>query len=211
MVTEHAIKRYLERILESREGIGELEELKLFKVITNMYKNSREFYVGNFFTQDQKFEFRLYSDNIIMVIRDNCVATMWKINEPCISDVKEINGLKMQLAVIKKEERLARKKCDKIKGAKEFLEANNLKNEELDKEVESCTDECISLDRQIKALELIIALKCYEYSYKNVLREKNNPLAFFINQQGVYNPNRVEKIASGLNKLKERGIYTSEI
>ena len=81
MITEHALDRYIERIKGNPSNIGELERLKLFKEVSYLISNAKILYKGDFFTQETKKATYYINDDIIFIVKEDDLVTLWRLKK----------------------------------------------------------------------------------------------------------------------------------
>lgn len=204
MITEHALDRYIERIKGNPSGIGRLERLELYKELSKIAGEIDVFYEGNFYGSHPVKRFMVRSD-MIFIIADHKIVTMWKATDYKRSDIANINKYKNLLdRKIKQKKKLEieNKRLDDIVN---FIVLSNLKRGLVKTmaEQEDVKIKTTILKKEITALELIITTECYNFIYKDIIKEKWEPLDFYLDCIGEYKERRIQELKDGLNYLKE--------
>lgn len=215
MITEHALNRYITRVvgISELDSVDEIERLKYFKELTYLLGNSKELYRGCFCTKNKMNDIRIDKD-IVLVMKNNTLVTLWKINND--KDlIKTINKLKLEVNNLKGKREDIAKQNIADSGAENFLKAigmeNNTYYQELLRNIENRRNLARGMRDEAEALEILISFYCYQLVYNKRYNKNKSVIAFFVSKQGTYNPTRVDKIVRGLNSLKERGIFEGEI
>lgn len=215
MITEHALNRYMSRVVGilDLDKVTEIEKLKYFKELTYILGNSKELYNGCFCTKNKISNIRIDKD-IALVVKNNTLVTLWKINNDK-ELIKKINKLKLEVNNLKSKRENVAKQNISDAGAEIFLKTMGMENntyyQELLRNIENRRDLARGMRDESEALEILISFYCYQLVYNKRYNKNKSVIAFFVSKQGTYNPTRVDKIVRGLNSLKERGIFEGEI
>lgn len=211
MVTNHAIERYIQRVMNRNNPTKEINEEDFRRAkdfLVDAVTNSKEFYKGFFCTKDRETHVNIYK-NLILIIKGGLLATVWEVSSS--KDlIKDVNRYRYALANLEKTKKDNTKRCLELKGAKEFFDKSSVVDInvkfELEKEIDKIFNEGRVLKLEIEALELLISYTCYKYTYNRSFKNKC-PISFFVGKQGNYNEKRVSRLVEGLEILKKEGVY----
>ena len=204
MITEHSLDRYIERVKGSSNGIGYLERLELYKEITKLIDiGGKPFYYGNFLGVREWTSYIVKTD-MVFVVKDSKIVTVWKNKSYLKSELTSINTYKNILEVKKKEKKILDSENTTLGRVIQFILENNLRRGLVKTmaELEEVKVKSTRLKKEIIALNLIIETESMNFLYKDCIKEKWQPLDFYISAKG-YKENNILEIKQGLEYLKE--------
>lgn len=207
MITEHALNRYIERF-EGSSNIGELERLRLFKSLTQLFHEAGFLYDGCL--RSDKLEKATYYKNglIIFVVQNKSVVTLWKLSSNFDNEIKRINILKNKVDKLKRVKEWAEENNKATKAIVNYLIEND-KPEEIKVMMEinaSYIHQCTLIKRELSALKLVMETELHNIVYSNVIDRDLEYLEFFLEQQNSYNETRIKYLCEGLEILREKEI-----